>query len=239
MRKGYWIPLLIAVLVILGMGTAVLPAAAAEASLGAITQTLENGRDFGALVEPEPADQSESLAFGTEYWQEISFVQAEETANNEEDPPRIITPEGPLKPGVLGTAYTETIASDVPAIDFLVQSGALPPGLSISGNGVISGAPLAEGVYHFSLAASNAGGDSAPVAFSIETADRSVDTVREMYGRLPNTALDLGKTTRYAEEPALAAPYAAGSLNAEDMADALNTLKLLRYLAGVPYEEVT
>jgi hypothetical protein len=234
MRKSNWMLLLTAALaiLILGMGAAIQPAAA---FFGGLTQTLEDGGDFGATVEPEPVDQPESPASGTEG---ISFAQTDEAAGNAADPPRIVTSGSPLKSGTLGTAYTETIAVDSLATGFRVQSGELPPGLSISGNGVISGTPLAEGVYHFSLVASNADGDSAPAAFSIETVTRGVDAVREMYGQLPNTALDWEKVTRYAEAPALTAPYAAGSLNAEDMADALNTLKFLRYLAGVPYEDV-
>ena len=47
-----------------------------------------------------------------------------------------------------------------------------------------------------------------------------------------------GKPTRFATNPRRTAPYAAGSVNQADLNDALNTIKMLRFLAGVPYEHI-
>ena len=47
------------------------------------------------------------------------------------------------------------------------------------------------------------------------------------------------KPTRFATKPNRTAPYAAGSVNQADLDDALNTIKMMRFLAGVPYEHIT
>lgn len=47
-----------------------------------------------------------------------------------------------------------------------------------------------------------------------------------------------GRVTGFDTEPLTASPYGAGAVSAEDIDDALNTLKMVRYLAGVPYENV-
>ena len=44
--------------------------------------------------------------------------------------------------------------------------------------------------------------------------------------------------TRYKTAPSTKAPYKAGTLRDEDVADALSALKAVRYLAGVPHEDV-
>jgi len=54
---------------------------------------------------------------------------------------------------------------------------------------------------------------------------------------LAHDGFDDVKTT-YAEAPVLSAPYSAGSLSEKDLKSALNTLKMIRFLAGVPYEDI-
>lgn len=46
------------------------------------------------------------------------------------------------------------------------------------------------------------------------------------------------ETTKYSRVPRLTAPYSAGSLSEDSVKDALNSLKMVRYLAGVPFENV-
>lgn len=62
--------------------------------------------------------------------------------------------------GVLGSAYTQTIAATGTApIVFTVSAGDLPAGLTLNGaSGVIDGTPTAAGTSNFSITASNAAG---------------------------------------------------------------------------------
>ena len=46
-------------------------------------------------------------------------------------------------------------------------------------------------------------------------------------------------STAFSEPPSLVAPYRAGTLKPELLDDALNTLKMVRYLAGVPYDDIS
>ncbi|MDL2232774.1 MBG domain-containing protein, partial [Ruminococcaceae bacterium OttesenSCG-928-L11] len=66
------------------------------------------------------------------------------------------------------------------------------------------------------------------------TVEDVVDTLREY----PHSGFTSNKVTRYAagDEPQFTAPHYAGSLNQDDMDDTLNALKMVRYLAGLPYE---
>ena len=59
--------------------------------------------------------------------------------------------------GQVGTAYSHTFASSTgsPAGSFVVSAGQLPPGLSLSSAGVLSGTPTAVGDYTFTVTASN------------------------------------------------------------------------------------
>jgi len=73
-----------------------------------------------------------------------------------------------LKPGTVGQAYAQTLTakqvesltpiagSDVQAT-WSVQSGALPPGLTLSPSGAFAGSPSAEGSWQFVVAAQNGG----------------------------------------------------------------------------------
>ena len=71
---------------------------------------------------------------------------------------------------VTGTSYSTTLtASGTPTATFSVQSGSLPPGLSLNvSTGVISGTPTAGGTFAGVFAATNAQG-SASQAFSFNT----------------------------------------------------------------------
>ncbi|MCL2696134.1 MAG: leucine-rich repeat protein [Clostridiales bacterium] len=52
----------------------------------------------------------------------------------------------------------------------------------------------------------------------------------------PHSGFDEDKVTSYAVPPVLTAPHAAGSLAAADITDALNTMIMIRYIAGLPYD---
>lgn len=58
-----------------------------------------------------------------------------------------------LENGTVGIAYSETLnaAGGTSPYSFSLASGSLPPGLSLSSSGVISGTPTSAGTYTFSV----------------------------------------------------------------------------------------
>ena len=102
---------------------------------------------------------------------------------------------------------------------------------------------LSVGTYYYYCAVSASG--ATPVYSSVATVTvsgfqgdkgKGIDEIVEMAKALPHSGFDSKKQTRYNEPPSLTAPYYAGSLNSDDLDDALTTLKMIRYLAGVPYD---
>jgi hypothetical protein len=79
--------------------------------------------------------------------------------------PRITT--STLPSGTAGTAYSQAIMAtgDTP-ITWSLVSGALPTGLSLFENGIVSGTPIAAGTSNFSVKASNSAGNDTK-SFSI------------------------------------------------------------------------
>ena len=79
----------------------------------------------------------------------------------------VITPQCPaltlnpptLPEGVVGTAYSQTVKATGGAepYRFAVSSGTLPPGVSLSVAGVLSGMPAQAGIYQFTIAAESNG----------------------------------------------------------------------------------
>jgi|GEM_PF-198479 len=90
----------------------------------------------------------------------------------------ITTPAaGALPGGVAYTPYNQafTASGGQGAHSFTVVAGALPPGISLSSSGVLSGAPTATGTFNFSLTAADSSGApgpfvSVPVAYSLAVA---------------------------------------------------------------------
>ena len=82
--------------------------------------------------------------------------------------PVITTAAGALTDGTGGTAYSVTLAATNSPTSWAVSSGSLPAGLTLNtSTGEISGTPTTPVTRYFSITATNAGGTSAPVAFSI------------------------------------------------------------------------
>lgn len=67
---------------------------------------------------------------------------------------------------------------------------------------------------------------------------RTAEEVTVMHKELVHSGFE-AKTTQYEAAPLLTAPYFAGSLKKEAYTDALNALKMTRFLAGVPYKNVS
>ena len=63
------------------------------------------------------------------------------------------------------------------------------------------------------------------------------EEIVEIVKKYPHTAFD-GQSARYNETPKFTSPYYAGSIDQRDLDDALNAVKVVRYLAGVPYENI-
>jgi len=71
--------------------------------------------------------------------------------------------------GVAGTSYNATVTGTgfLGAGNFAVTAGSLPPGLTLSANGNITGTPTATGTFNFTISGTDASGCSGNVASSI------------------------------------------------------------------------
>ena len=81
---------------------------------------------------------------------------------------------GALPGGVVGTAYSQTFVGSGGhgGLNFALAGGSLPPGLTLSPGGALSGVPTQAGTYAFSIRASDLSAapgpyESAPVAYSL------------------------------------------------------------------------
>jgi uncharacterized repeat protein (TIGR02543 family) len=78
-----------------------------------------------------------------------------------------------------GTSFSftyQTSSTTYPAATFTVASGSLPPGLTLSSTGVLSGAPLKPGTFTGTISASNGVGSPATQSFTITVTWSATDT---------------------------------------------------------------
>lgn len=68
--------------------------------------------------------------------------------------------------------------------------------------------------------------------------NRTAEEVVRTLKQFPHSGFDEYKITSYETTPVFTAPYQAGSLSEADIKDAENAVKAVRYLCGVPYENV-
>lgn len=80
-----------------------------------------------------------------------------------------MTTGGALTGGVAGVAYSTTLSQTgaLGSPNFAIMGGALPPGLSLSSSGTISGTPTATGTFIFMVIVNDASGCSASQIYSI------------------------------------------------------------------------
>lgn len=80
-----------------------------------------------------------------------------------------MTTEGALTGGVAGVAYSTTLSQTgaLGSPNFAIMGGSLPPGLSLSSSGTISGTPTATGTFIFIAIVNDASGCSASQIYSI------------------------------------------------------------------------
>lgn len=83
--------------------------------------------------------------------------------------PSISIAPGALPAVVAGSAYNQAFVASggVGPYAFAIVSGALPAGLTLSGDGVLSGAPLQAGTFDFTVRATDANGFPASRAYSL------------------------------------------------------------------------
>jgi len=83
-----------------------------------------------------------------------------------------MTPSGALTSGMAGSAYSTSLMQTgaLGAPNFAVTAGALPPGLTLSASGTISGTPTATGTFNFTATVNDASGCSGSTAYSITVA---------------------------------------------------------------------
>jgi uncharacterized protein (TIGR03437 family) len=87
-------------------------------------------------------------------------------------PPVTIPTLSPLAPGTTGVGYFQIVSATngTPPYTFSVPSGSLPPGLALSTGGLLSGTPLATGIFNFNVLANDSAGQQALKAFSVTIA---------------------------------------------------------------------
>lgn len=97
---------------------------------------------------------------------------------------------GPPPSGIAGKPYSFTYtATGSPTPTFTMATGTLPPGLTLSSSGTISGTPTTAGTYTgLSVTASNAGGSATTPTFSIVI--KSIKTILINLGHSPAVGHD-------------------------------------------------
>lgn len=123
----------------------------------------------------------------------------------------------------MGTAYSHTFTSSTgsPPASFAVSAGTLPPGLTLSGAGVLSGTPTAGGSYTFTVIASNGLFADASEEFTVEIAantapvanDDSYDVDEDQTLSVSAAAGVLGNDTDTDPADALTAVLVSGPAN--------------------------
>ena len=140
----------------------------ASNSTGAIVDRNQIGRTapdvsdvYGIGVELDPGSTATVTCNTFSGWKtDLSGVPSQ--------PPCITTTE--LPPAELSTHYMATLEAvgGTPPYTWSIASGSLPPGLSLSSDGTITGTPTATGTFTFSLEVIDSMGASARVTQSLE-----------------------------------------------------------------------
>ncbi|MCS4279015.1 putative Ig domain-containing protein [Stenotrophomonas rhizophila] len=129
-----------------------LPAGVTLNSSGALTGTPTFPGTYNFAVD---VTDTGLVGPGAPYGTSSSYVLTVSTPTIILSPSTLPTPE-------VGIAYSQTVTASggVPGYTFSVSGGTLPPGLSLSSGGTLSGTPQAAGGYSFSIQATDSNGQS-------------------------------------------------------------------------------
>ena len=148
-----------------------------------------------------------------------------------------------LPDGAVGASYSQTLAATGTApIVWILDSGSLPDGLTLSNAGVISGTPTASGAFNFDVKAYNTAGNDAK-ALSITIADVPIDILAidgvtaPVAGATPVAAIT--ETAQYTGAVTWLPADAAFGYGAAYTATITLTPKAGFTLAGVPADSFT
>src|SRR5688500_11380096 len=86
--------------------------------------------------------------------------------------PSITAPASPLANGIVGAAImpVDFVASGTAPITFSVSAGIVPPGLTLDpSTGRLSGSPTVEGLFEFTVTATNRAGDDDAIYSQVVT----------------------------------------------------------------------
>jgi VCBS repeat-containing protein len=107
------------------------------------------------------------------------------------DVPPAITSAPPPAFVNINASYNHTFtATGSPIPTFSVTAGSLPPGLTLSPSGLLTGAPTTPGTYNLTVAASNGAGLAATQSFSIKV-NGPPAALNDSYATSQNTALNV------------------------------------------------
>ncbi|MFP5265689.1 MAG: putative Ig domain-containing protein, partial [Blastocatellia bacterium] len=103
-----------------------------------------------------------------------------------------------LPAGTVSSAYSQTMAASGGTAPYhwsvLAGSGALPPGLSLSDSGVLSGSPTTAGTYNFTIRVTDTGSGSAQKAFSVVVGAAGTAYDSQFVSQTVSTTLTPGQT---------------------------------------------
>jgi hypothetical protein len=138
----------------LSPGSAPLPGGITLSTAGVVsgTPTVFGSFTFSVRVTSGPLTQDKSFTIAVQ------------------PPPVVISTASPLPSGSVGTPYSQSLTATGGDGTYLwaQTAGSLPAGLSLSGNGVLSGTPTVPGTSTFTAQVSSAGGTlTASQAFSV------------------------------------------------------------------------
>jgi Zn-dependent metalloprotease len=134
--------------------------------LAAYTESVESWTKE-VLFLPQPSTNY-FLAFeGTAHWAHGVSLDNIRVSDGLFAP--VVTAHTPLPGGLVGWPYSEALSAvgGMEPYTWQVVSGSLPPGLSLSTDGVVSGTPLAAGTSIFSVRVAGTDGHAATNAFSL------------------------------------------------------------------------
>lgn len=107
--------------------------------------------------------------------------------------------------GTVAIPYSQTLSATggIAPYTFVVSAGALPPGMSLSGAGVLSGAPTASGTFNTTVTATDANGQTGARAYAVQVA---APTIVVTPATLPSPAQGLAYSATFSASGGVA-PY--------------------------------